>query len=231
MSGTPIPYSIGQDNLILSLFIASLLGGAYVLLRDGASIVERLKKMFYYKGQAVPYNSRAGISTAGNNILYLLLILYSTIIIFGYLQQSGKLQSIESSYIPFAVFAAISTLFVAAKGVIYEFINDVLFSREQAREWRESYFFTLQLLSFALLPLVATVILVPSLNNIIFNAYIIIIGIIYLIMLFIRCFNIIFNEKSYFLDIFLYLCAIELLPLCLMWQVIHQTYLFLIIKF
>lgn len=231
MSGTPIPYSIGQDNLILSLFIASLLGGAYVLLRDGASIVERLKKMFYYKGQAVPYNSRAGISTAGNNILYLLLILYSTIIIFGYLQQSGKLQSIESSYIPFAVFAAISTLFVTAKGVIYEFINNVLFSREQAREWRESYFFTLQLLSFALLPLVATVILVPSLNNIIFNAYIIIIGIIYLIMLFIRCFNIIFNEKSYFLDIFLYLCAIELLPLCLMWQVIHQTYLFLIIKF
>lgn len=231
MSGTPIPYSIGQDNLILSLFIASLLGGAYVLLRDGASIVERLKKMFYYKGQAVPYNSRAGISTAGNNILYLLLILYSTIIIFGYLQQSGKLQSIESSYIPFAVFAAISTLFVAAKGVIYEFINNVLFSQEQAREWRESYFFTLQLLSFALLPLVATVILVPSLNNIIFNAYIIIIGIIYLIMLFIRCFNIIFNEKSYFLDIFLYLCAIELLPLCLMWQVIHQTYLFLIINF
>ena len=173
MRGTPIPYSIGQDNLILSLFIASLLGGAYVLLRDGASIVERLKKMFYYKGQAVPYNSRAGISTAGNNILYLLLILYSTIIIFGYLQQSGKLQSIESSYIPFAVFAAISTLFVAAKGVIYEFINNVLFSQEQAREWRESYFFTLQLLSFALLPLVATVILVPSLNNIIFNAYII----------------------------------------------------------
>lgn len=201
------------------------------MLRDGASIVERLKKMFYYKGQAVPYNSRAGISTAGNNILYLLLILYSTIIIFGYLQQSGKLQSIESSYIPFAVFAAISALFVAAKGVIYEFINNVLFSREQAREWRESYFFTLQLLSFALLPLVATVILVPSLNNIIFNAYIIIIGIIYLIMLFIRCFNIIFNEKSYFLDIFLYLCAIELLPLCLMWQVIHQTYLFLIINF
>lgn len=231
MSGTPIPYSIGCDNLILSLFVASLLGCAYVLLRDGASIAERLKKMFYYKGQAMPYNSRAGISSTGNCFLYLLLILYTTIIIFGYLQQIGKLQALEKSFIAFTAFAAISALFIAIKGIIYEIINNVLFSREQAREWRESYFFTLQLLSFALLPLVTAVILVPTLNNIIFNGYLLFIGAIYLTMLFIRCFNIIFNEKSYFLDIFLYLCAIELLPLVFMWQTIHQTYLFLIIKF
>ncbi len=231
MIGTPIPYSIGCDNFILSLFIASLLGSAYVLLRDGSSIVERLKKMFYYKGQAVPYNSRAGISRTSNYILYILFIFCSTIMIFGYLQLNGKLQAFETSYIPFAIFAAISTLFLAAKGIVYEIVNRILFSQEQAREWRESYFFTLLLTSFALLPLVTLVILLPSLNNILFNGYLLIIGIIYLIMLFIRCFNIIFNEKSYFLDIFLYLCAIELLPLGFMWQTIHQTYLFLIIKF
>lgn len=231
MSGTAVPYSIGCDNFILSLFIASLLGGAYVLLRDGAGIMERLKKMFYYKGQAIPYNSRAGVSNTGSNILYALFICYSTIIILGYLQQHHKLQEFDNSYIPFAVFAVISILFLIAKGITYEFVNRVLFSDEQAREWRESYFFTLQLFSFALLPLVTAIILIPSLNNIIFNGYLLIIGIIYVLMLFIRCFNIIFNEKSYFLDIFLYLCAIELMPLGLMWYIIHQTYLFLIIKF
>ncbi len=231
MSGTPIPYSIGCDNFILSLFIAGLLGGAYVLLRDGAAIVERIKKMFYYKGQAVAYNSRTAMSRTGSTILYILLIIYSTIIIFGYLQQIGQLHTFGASYIPFTIYAAMILAMLAVKRVVYDIVNNILFSATQAREWRESYFFTLQLLPFALLPLVATIILAPPISSIIFTVYLLFVSIMCLIMLFIRCFNIIFNEKSYFLDIFLYLCAIELLPLGLMWRAIHQTNLFLIIKF
>lgn len=231
MSGTPIPYSIGCDNFILSLFIAGLLGGAYVLLRDGGAIVERVKRMFYYKGQATPYNARIGISRTGNTILYILLIIYSTIIIFGYLQQRGQLHTFGASYIPFTIFAAMMLVMLVLKRAVYDIVNIVLFSSAQAREWRESYFFTLKLLPFTLLPLVTTIILAPTISSIIFTAYLLIVGIMWLIMLFIRCFNIIFNEKSYFLDIFLYLCAIELLPLGLMWRAIHQTNLFLIIKF
>ncbi len=231
MSGTPIPYSIGCDNFILSLFVASLLGGAYVLLCDGDGIVERIKKMFYYKGQAVPYNTRAAISRTSNIILYILLIFYSTIIIFGYLQQIGQLHTLGASYIPFGIFSAMVFLMLILKRAIYDVVNNILFSQAQAREWRDSYFFTLQLLPFMLLPLAGTIILAPALSSIIFSGYLLFVGIICLIMLFIRCFNIIFNEKSYFLDIFLYLCAIELLPLGLMWRAIHQTNLFLIIKF
>lgn len=226
MNGTPIPYSIGNDNFILSLFIICLLCSAYVLRRDGNAIVERVKKMFYYKGQGAAYNTRVGISNVGNTILYILLIAYSVIIIFGYQQQRGELHTAEASYIPFGIYSAMCILFLVFKRLIYDIINRVLFSDAQAREWKESYFFTLQLTSFALLPLVATIILAPSLSSIIFTIYLVTVGIICLIMLFIRCFNIIFNEKSYFFDIFLYLCAIELLPLGLMWRAIHQTNLF-----
>ena len=70
MTGEPVPYSIYNDNTILVLYVLSLLMGAYTLMRDGGSILERIKFMLYYSGQSTPYNTRAGISKTGSFTLY-----------------------------------------------------------------------------------------------------------------------------------------------------------------
>ena len=230
MTGEPIPYSISNDNLILSLYVLGLLMMAYTLMHDGSSIVERIKSMFYYKGQSVPFNTRAGISKMGSFTLYASAVFYSSVITFAHLQQSTPAAA-KGNMMVFAATALLFVLFLAVKFLVYEFINRTLFSEKQASEWTLSYFFTIKLSGILLLPLASALILLPSVFTAFVWAYLAIVGLIYFLVLSLRCFNIIFYKSFYFLDIFLYLCAIELLPLFPLWQVLQQTNLFLMIKF
>lgn len=231
MRGEQIPYSIGNDNLMLSLFILSILGCAYVTAFNGTNIAERIKNMFYYSGQNNPYNTRTNIGNISSGILYALTILYSSIIGIGFLEQSGRLSDKGEPHIFFAYIITLFTLYLPAKRIMYDCVNKTLFTTHQAKEWNDSYFFTIQLTGFLLLPLAAVLILVPALPSVILYGYLIFVGITYLVMLFTRCFSIIFKEKCYFLDIFLYLCAIELAPIGLIWRAIDDTNLLKIIKF
>lgn len=231
MTGAPIPYSLGTDNLVLLLFVLSLLGGAYVSVFYGSSITERIKNMFYYSGQAIPYNTRTDIGGLGNVILYAMVIFYSSITTMGYLKQMGRLHDTTSAHIQLLTLSVIFLLYLPLKRFMYDIVNKILFTKEQAKEWRESYFFTIQLTGFMLLPIAAALILLPHTPHIIYYIYMAIVGIIYLSMLFTRCFNIIFKDNCFFLDIFLYLCAIELAPLALIWRTIDVTNLYKIINF
>ena len=230
MTGEPVPYSIGNDNIILTLYILSLLMGAYTLMRDGSSIIERIKSMFYYSSQSTPYNNRTEISWAGSLTLYANTILYSTIITFLHIQESLP-GTTKKNIIIFISTALLFIIYLLIKFLAYEIINRTLFSPEQAHEWSMSYFFTIKISCILLLPLASAQILLPTLSSTLVTVYLVIVGIIYLIVLSLRCFNIIFQETFYFLDIFLYLCAIELLPLFPLWQVLQRTNQFLMIKF
>ena len=229
MTGEPVPYSISNDNVILTLYILSLLMGAYTLMRDGSSIVERIKSMFYYIGQSTPYNTRTGISKAGSFTLYTNAILYSTIITFVYLQKTMPADA-RGNLIIFAASFLLFVIYLAIKFIVYGIINRTLFSEKKAREWSLSYFFTIKLSGILLLPLTSALILRPDVSDTFVWIYLAIIGIIYVIVLSLRCFNIIFSKTFYFLDIFLYLCAIELLPIGILCKTIAQTISFLTIK-
>lgn len=230
MNGTPIPYSMSSDNLILLLFVTSLLGCAYIFMHNGRSIAERIKSMYYYSGQITPYNNRTEITLVGNILLYAQSILHSAIIVMGYLQNNGNLLCGFNSNIIFATLILIFTLILPAKYLIYGAINLILFGKHETEEWKNSYFFTIQITSFLLLPLAAASILLPRTPAVIYWIYMALVCIIYFAMLSFRCFNIIFTESKFFLDIFLYLCAIEFLPMAIIWQIITQTNLLLIIK-
>lgn len=230
MTGEPVPYSIYNDNTILVLYVLSLLMGAYTLMRDGGSILERIKFMLYYSGQSTPYNTRAGISKTGSFTLYTNTILYSTIITFVYMQRALSNED-RGNLIMFAAIVLLYIIFLAIKFIVYETVNRTLFSAKQAHEWSLSYFFTIKTASILLMPLVSALILLPTLSDTFVKIYLAIVGIMFFIVLSLRCFNIIFSKSFYFLDIFLYLCGIELLPLIPLWQVMQRTNLFLMIKF
>ncbi|MBR5335242.1 MAG: DUF4271 domain-containing protein [Bacteroidaceae bacterium] len=230
MTGEPVPYSIYNDNTILVLYVLSLIMGAYTLMRDGGSILERIKFMLYYSGQSTPYNTRAGISKTGSFTLYANTILYSTIITFVYLQKALSNED-RGNLIMFAAIVLLYIIFLAIKFIVYETVNRTLFSAKQAHEWSLSYFFTIKTASILLMPLASALILLPTLSDTFVRIYLAIVGIMFFIVLSLRCFNIIFSKTFYFLDIFLYLCAIELLPLIPLWQVMQRTNLFLMIKF
>lgn len=223
MTGLPIPYCMNSDNLILSLFMLDMLGYAYLLPVDGGNIAERMKNMFYYTGNSTPYKNSVKISLTGSVILYAQTIFHCAVITMGILLQRGEHDICSAPHTAFAICAAACTLFLPAKRIVYDFVNNVLFGAKQAEQWRSSYFFTIQITGTALWPLAAATILAPAVHPVILYGFLIAMLVIYFAMLSMRCFNIIFTGKHCYLDIFLYLCAIELLPLGLAWRSIQTT--------
>lgn len=230
MTESPLAYSIYNDSIILSLLILSILSCCHTLATNGYSIAERIKNIYFDTGHSNPYNSRSEISLSGNITLYILVIFSSTVIALDSMQNVTDITDRNNAYITIAILGIAFAIFLLLKRIIYDIVNLTLFGREQAKQWKESYFFTIKIMGILLLPLSALLIIYPSISDIITVIYLSFAIILYQIMLIIRCFNIIFTEKCYFLDIFLYLCAIELLPLGLVWYAISKTNLLEIIK-
>ena len=230
MIGEPIPYSLSTDNLLLVLYLANILGVAYVFIVNGANIADRTKSLFYYSNQSNPYNTRAGISRFCSFILIFQIIFFLSIIAFNYLLLNREETINRISHIYFLSFAALFTLFLFVKRIMYDIVNNILFTAKLAKEWRDSYFFTIKLTGFLLFPLVTAIIFKANLSEGVYWTYLVFVAIIYLYMLSVRALNIIFVEKLRWFDIFLYLCAIELLPIGILCKTIAQTISFLTIK-
>jgi hypothetical protein len=231
MIGEPIPYFLGNDNLLLLLFITNILGIAYVFILNGNSILQRIKSLFYYSRNSKPYNSQTHINRFCNFILYSQTVLLLSIITFAYAGFArGELYPKEPH-----IFVGIYLTFFAAiiliKRLIYDIVNLTLFTPQQQRDWRDSYFFTLQLMGFMLLPLTTALLIVPQIPQAICDIYLWTTAIMCLFMLISRCKKIIFNQKVGFVDIILYLCTLEILPTAALIKAVKELNIFLTINF
>lgn len=231
MTSVPVPYFFGNDNVVLSFFLLNLLGIAYVFVLNGNGILQRLKNMFYYTSNSKPYNNQTHINRLCNCILYMQFVLFLSVLSFAKLQYDYGLLYIERSYLFFVVYAIFFLSFFGVKRMVYSIVNHVLFTSRQEKEWHDSYFFTIQLAGFLLFPLVSFVLFVPQLSYTIYFSYITITVLICLLML-IRCGKrIIFFQRYGFVEIILYLCTLEILPMAVLVKAIHELNEFLMIKF
>lgn len=230
MTGTPIPYSFGSDNLLLALFLMNLLGISYVFILNGESIFQRIKSLFYYSRNSKPYNNQTHINRFCNIILYSQVILFCSVLAFAQLKYNHNIAETNKSYILWGVYILFFTLCIFAKRLIYDIVNTILFTTQQKREWRISYFFTMQLSGFLLFPLILAIIIVPHVPHSFYSIYITATALICLLMLISRCKKLIFMQKNGFLDIILYLCTLEILPIAVLVKAINELNEFLTIN-
>ncbi len=231
MIGEIAPYSLIGDNIVMSLFVLDLLGMAYVFLMNGNSILERAKAMFYYTKQSQPFNERTHIARICNVLLYWQTLFFCSITAFGYTDCSGCSFLGGTPYLLLVAYILLFATFFLVKSLLYDFCNIVLFSSKAVKEWRQSYSFTIKMLGFLLFPAVLGLIFVKGLLHTNYIISILFATLVYLFVIFNRSIRIIFKEKCNYLDVFLYLCALEFLPLAILWKLIHVLNSYLIIKF
>ena len=231
MTGTPIPYFFGNDNLLLAMFLMNLLGISYVFILNGDSIFQRIKSLFYYSRNSKPYNNQTHINRFCNMILYLQAVLFYSVLAFAQLNYSNGVVDAGMSYLYWGIYMMFFALAIFAKRLMYDVVNAILFTPQQTREWRNSYFFTMQLSGFMLFPLVLAMLIVPDVPHRVYTIYLSITALICLFMLISRCRKLIFMQKNGFLDIILYLCALEILPIAVLLKAINELNDFLTINF
>ena len=228
------PYCLVNDNIAMLLFVLSLIGIAHIFLVCGSSIIERAKSLFYYSNrQSNPFNERTHITKWCNALLYWQTIFYCGTLAFIYLQYSPQTAA-TSATTARASLAGCMTMFaglLVAKKVIYDLCNNILWGKEVAKEWSRSHFFTIKLLSFVLLPLLAATLFIEHVGETFMRVYLIFATLTYIAVYISSLNSIIFRKKCNYLDIFLYLCALELLPVAIMWKLTIEVNSYLLINF
>ena len=230
MTDAPAPYCMTNDNIILLLLIFNLVGISYVLLMNGANIIERTKCIFYYENKSTPYNDRTHITKICNALMYAQTIFYLTVIAMCEMQEYTTAGIEREPLLFFGAYAVSFLMFLILKRGVYAITNSILDTKKQMQEWDNLYFFTIKLLGFALTPAAIVLIFIPTISLNIVNFYIILIAIAYVYTITSGLIKIIFTTKSNYLEIFLYLCALEFLPIAMVWKSLLQLSEFITIK-
>ena len=219
-----------NDNAIMMMFVMNIIGISYVFLMNGAGIIERLKCIFYYESKSTPFNNRTHITRICNILLYIQTLFYSTIIASKFILEMELFYS-ETSILPLTgTFAMLFVLVMLFKLISYDAVNAILFDRQKIGEWREFYFFTIKLLGFAFTPAVIAILFVPEISFVFVKIYLLILLLAYVYTVLNGLNKIIFAKRHNYLDFFLYLCALEFLPMGIVWKSILQVSEFLTIK-
>ena len=216
------PYSMTNDNTILLLLIFNLVGISYVLLMNGANIFERTKCIFYYENKSTPYNDRTHITKICNSLMNFQIIFYATIVTAGIVDRHCFEITGENSIQVLGTLAAIFSGFFIIKRGLHSLVNNILFSKSIDEEWNSFYSFATKLWGFTLAPAALVTLFLPSISLKYVEIYSILTLVAYIYTIIRGVAKIIFAKKCIYVDIFLYLCALEFLPTAMVWKTILQ---------
>ena len=230
MTGALAPYCMTNDNTIQLLLILNLVGIAYALLMNGAGILERTKCIFYYENKSTPYNDRTHITRICNTLMYFQFIFYATIVGTAIVDAHRVDITSQNSLQTTGTLAAIFIAFLLIKRGAHSIVNNILFSKAMDEEWNSFYFFAIKLWGFTLAPAALVILFMPGIPLKYVEFYSILTLTLHLYTIIKGAYKIIFAKKCIYVDIFLYLCALEFLPMAIVWKTILQTGDFVTIK-
>ena len=219
VAGDPVPYNISNDNvissLLLSCFIMTLL--AFAISRN--YIVQQVKNFFY-----IP--RREDVKTPTSNEVTALLffalqtcLLWAMAYFFYVKAYVADTFVFEDEYLFIGLIFLLILVYAILKYPLYTLVNYTFFSGKNNGQWQ----YTMLLLSAIEGALLFPAILFQSYfeappQNIII--YAILVLVLVKIFTFYKCFVIFFRKNGLFLQIILYFCTLEIIPLLALWGIL-----------
>ena len=216
VSGDPVPYSINNDNFVTGLLIVCFLLIALTYSRISDFLNRQLKNFFYtQKGEHT-------IIETGSEMKLQMVFVVHTSLVYGLLFYFYTLNFLtdtfifSTEYIILAFFFAVFLVFFAIRFGLYAMVNPVFFDKAENKKF---------LTSLLLITSIEGVLVFPSLLLLAFFRisaiyaiwYCAIAVILVKILTFYKSYVIFFKQNRVFLQIILYFCALEMVPLLTLW--------------
>ena len=227
IAGEPLPYQFRTDNYVTGLLLLSFFIMVGVIAGSWQFISDNVKDFFYHRQSKNLFTDRNDTELRGNLFLvvqtcFLLGILYT-----GHVQEChGDLFTRLSPHHILGTAIGLCSLFVVGKTLLYKFVNNVFFTHSQTTLWQNIYHLSVLALGFALLPLTLLVVYFDLDYSTLQFLFVCILATIK-ILLFYKCFQIFFGYKYGGVHLFLYFCALEILPLFFLWEILELASSFL----
>ena len=216
VAGDPIPYAIHNDDIITGILICSFLLIMFAISRISNFLLHQVKNFFYVS------KAEQDITETGTEIKLQLVFVVITSLFYALLFYIYATRTIadtfilSSEYALLGIFFAITFAYFVFKSLAYTMVNNVFFSRRKNLQFLRSYLFIITIEGVGLFPLVLWV---SYFQFSVLEAAIYCIFILTLvkILTFYKTHIIFFKQNRLFLQIILYFCALEMMPLVMLW--------------
>ena len=223
VAGDPVPYSVHGDNVITSLLLACFVMAVIAFANSRTFIVRQAKSFFY-----VSHGGTTEVVETSNELRFqgflvlLTSILLSLLFYFYTLSHYGDTFVLQSQYHLIAIYLAMVVGFFLVKGLLYTAVNLVFFDGKRNEQWLKALFFITSIEGVLLFPaVILQAYFGLSIQNV--EIYFIIVLIIVKILTIYKCYVIFFRQSVVKLQIILYFCTLEIVPLLAFWGALVIT--------
>ena len=214
VAGDPRPYSIRTDDILTGILLGCLVVAVVSLTHTRFFFAEQFKNFFRIQRTENVFEMTG---TTGENRVQIFLCLQTCLLCallsFIYTHENIATHfSLDSPYELILVFMGCFAGYFLVKGALYSMVDLVFFDSRQNMQWLRSFIFLTAIEGLLLFPLV----MFQSYFNIDTKGALIYVGIVLTIvkiLTFYKQWVIFFRQKVVSLQIFLYFCTLEIVPL------------------
>lgn len=212
MPGDPVPYTIRGDNSITILLLLCFIVAVVSFAHSRQFFQRQLKELIY-----IPRQDAMQSETTGELRIQLFLLMHTCLQlgILAYLYVThyvGDTFVFERQYYLIGLLFALMLGYFFVKSLIYSVVNLVFFDGKKNVQWMKSLLFIAGVEGLLLLPAVLLQAYFDfPMQNIVY--YFIFVLVFVKIITFYKCWIIFFRQIGFFLQIILYFCALEIVPL------------------
>ncbi len=212
-AGDPIPYNVSSDDIITGMLIACFILAVTSLANSMKFVVKQAKNFFY-----VQRNGTTTITETTSEVrfqLFLVLqtcLLFSIIFFFYTLNNVADTFLLPTQYHLLAVFFGVFASYFMLRALAYHVVNWVFFDKKKNAQFSKSLLFLTSMEGILLFPLVMLQVYFDlSVNSAVI--YTAIVVVLFKLLTLYKSYIIFFRRTSVFLQIFLYFCALEIIPM------------------
>ena len=217
VAGDPIPYTFQNDSFVTGILILCFLLITFTLSRISSFLLKQTKQFF-----SAPKTEQI-LTETGSEIKFQFLFMFITCLLYAllyffYTNHFKEYTFITSSeYILLGIFGLIILTYMLTRMFLYTIVNNIFFDNKKNLQFQASILLITSLEGVVLFPLVLLLAYFQfSLQNAII--YTVTIVILAKLLTFYKSYAIFFNQKGGFLQIILYFCALEMIPLMMLWS-------------
>jgi hypothetical protein len=232
VAGDPVPYTMREDNVITGLLLVLFIM-AFIAFANSWRFITRQAKNFFYvpRSEAVTAITETSGEIRFQIFLVLLSCLLLSILQFFYTRHYiGDTFILSSQYQLIAIYFGMYAAYFVLKAVLYTFVNSVFFDSKKNVHWMKALLFITSTEGVLLFPVVLLQVYFDlSMQNVVI--YFIVVLVLVKMLAFYKCYIIFFRQIGVFLQIILYFCALEIIPLAALWGALVITGNYLKINF
>ncbi len=213
--GDPVPYTLNTDNTLAGVLLVCFIWAMFTFSVSRSFIVSQLQTFF---GASRSMRAMADSIPEGKVMPFLVMqtsLLLSVISFMGLNHFFGTAYDAEKQLVKIGIFFAVFIGYFIIKRLLYTIVNWTFFEYDQNRCWSKARLFLNTIEGVLLFPLVLLMIYFKLSFHIALIYSVIVVFTIKILHLY-KSYTIFFSRTTISMQIFLYFCSLEIIPLMLL---------------